>query len=404
VLGAYADGRGNRLVVEQKDEDEVVDLSFLTGLSDADLSVDPDAVVDTESADRILTSVARSYYDDAPLSTCSICGDSEALLLGSLTRAGGDPAWRAADFERGPMVYNNDMLYAAVTRHATDYGNPHQVGLALSDSDGAAVIGVEGLQRGDGVVRVASANDALSIDTDDGTVTFTVEASGGAAPDLTGVRNRLSALERHALEKALRCNLVSFAYLTERFPGEMQSVQNAIQNVVDSVEAAVNNPDTFEDANSYITATNTILQRQRTLHSRVETPGAGLPSVASQQSRDRYEDALDRLTATTGGDDPLAVATAHECAGKAAELLVPTVGSGPHFGPSFAPAEEVTVIDSLGDHYQNRLEEVRGVTTLEDLADLSDDDIAEIADEIDRLSEDRLREWVLAARKRLDRD
>lgn len=85
----------------------------------------------------VLFDAAQSYYA-ANRGACSFA--EGPVLVGTLHRENGQP-WDLAVFERGPIVYGNKLLYAAVASHAADFDNPHQVSLELDtvevvDADG----------------------------------------------------------------------------------------------------------------------------------------------------------------------------------------------------------------------------------------------------------------------------
>lgn len=77
--------------------------------------------------DPALVDLARSYVED--LDSIDHSGDRQRVYVGSFER-GSDGSWRQMTGEEGlarPHVYTNDMLYAAIVRHVTDFENPHQV-------------------------------------------------------------------------------------------------------------------------------------------------------------------------------------------------------------------------------------------------------------------------------------
>jgi hypothetical protein len=79
----------------------------------------------------VLFDAAQSYYE-ANRGECSFADGP--VLLGTLHKEEGQ-SWDQAVFERGPIVYGNKLLYAAVVSHAADFDNPHQVSLALDAVD-----------------------------------------------------------------------------------------------------------------------------------------------------------------------------------------------------------------------------------------------------------------------------
>ena len=116
----------------------------------------------------VLFDAAQSYYA-ANRGACSFA--EGPVLVGTLHRSEGQP-WDLAVFERGPIVYGNELLYAAVASHAADFDNPHQVSLELdtvevvdedggdgdtdTDTDGGTVLLVSGETYTQGTVLEAS--------------------------------------------------------------------------------------------------------------------------------------------------------------------------------------------------------------------------------------------------------
>lgn len=108
-------------------------------------------------ANPMLFEMARDFYDDDHALRCEAYGDF-SLLLGIFERGEeskeyvyfeectesdkSDKSDRRDEFDessvdRRPFVYSNDMLYAVLARHATNYANPHEVSIN-------EVIGVDG--------------------------------------------------------------------------------------------------------------------------------------------------------------------------------------------------------------------------------------------------------------------
>lgn len=101
--------------------------------------VEAGAAPDRESSDEApaLARVSRSYYANRPLTTCETCGEDHRVLLGWFTRRG--DTWESPSFERGPLVYNNDLLHAAIVRHATNFRNPHETALVVNRTEESLV-------------------------------------------------------------------------------------------------------------------------------------------------------------------------------------------------------------------------------------------------------------------------
>lgn len=114
-----------------------------------------------------LHAIATSYYEsDGATRPCDESGNP-LIFLGHFraTGAGEGVGWeRMTDESPRPYVYDNDMLYAAIARHATDFENPHDV-----------VATVEGVDPEDGDVDL-TADDTIDIEArpDDHEVSFAV--------------------------------------------------------------------------------------------------------------------------------------------------------------------------------------------------------------------------------------
>lgn len=126
----------------------------------------------TADRDRALGQIARSYYRR----NRKECKDSTnpIIFLGKWKE---DPPesgiWVVAEEDTDgptgndspapldrPHVYNNDMLYAAISRHTADFDNPHRVTAAQIQ----AVTSVDGVERDeDGDIDLTSDNDTISI-------------------------------------------------------------------------------------------------------------------------------------------------------------------------------------------------------------------------------------------------
>ena len=133
--------------------------------------------------DDALSTMARSYYDGS-LSECEDC-DDPSVFLGAFERSGDD--WVEAATDRRPIVYTNDMLYAALARHVADFGNPHEVTAAQA----GALVSVADVANPGGNVDFTSGGGVL-IDPDDDAneVAFdATAASVGALESVAGVAN-----------------------------------------------------------------------------------------------------------------------------------------------------------------------------------------------------------------------
>lgn len=213
---------------------------------------DRDDVRDTD--DSALAEIARSYHD----SYQSEDRDDPSLFLGAFERDSNGAWTELPETERRPLVYTNDMLYAAIVRHVTDFDNPHEV----SDVPGS----------GD------------------------------------GISERLTALEQYVMERSLRFTIRSFSTIEERFNAEIAS------EIVDRTREAVDQ-DEFEDKDDYFAFLDRLADSERELVGELEDD-------VTTDSLDRYEEALDELESTLDGEeDVLRVAVAQDVLSETADLL-----------------------------------------------------------------------------------
>ena len=118
----------------------------------------PDAAPD-EAGRRL----AAEAFDRSPAETPLVLATAEKT---------DDGVWSVGGAPR-PLVYPNDLVYAAVATHATDRENPHGVDVGQVDGAVASVGGVDPSPDGDVAVRsesdaidVTAADDALVFDSD----------------------------------------------------------------------------------------------------------------------------------------------------------------------------------------------------------------------------------------------
>jgi len=135
--------------------------------------------------EHVLSSMARSYYEKEPREPCCPDRDDGKLLLGLVSTETGD--WRDAEFERGPLVYTNDLLHDALARHVTDFENPHEVGLDVQQamSSGAQAepmveLGIAAPEGGPtGTIQIDSPDGSVEIRADPDAGTIEITGAGG---------------------------------------------------------------------------------------------------------------------------------------------------------------------------------------------------------------------------------
>ncbi|WIV66077.1 hypothetical protein [Natrialbaceae archaeon AArc-T1-2] len=114
-----------------------------------------------------LLDIAHSY---APGDDQSAVGtDAGHVFLGHFLETDQGETWRMDDSHPPRRVYTNDLLYAAIARHAADFENPHNTV--------ATVAGVE--PDTDGDVAIESPNESATVSPDPDDNTIRIEVSSG---------------------------------------------------------------------------------------------------------------------------------------------------------------------------------------------------------------------------------
>ena len=112
---------------------------------------------ETDEHDPALHEIATSYNetDNGPRTQRSCDGSGDGLVyLGSYEQSGSD--WVPVEDVPRSHVYDNDMLYAAIARHATNFDNPHEV-----------VASILGVEPDDGDVGLTSESGTITYDSDE---------------------------------------------------------------------------------------------------------------------------------------------------------------------------------------------------------------------------------------------
>ncbi|WP_458210346.1 hypothetical protein [Haladaptatus sp. NG-SE-30] len=102
-----------------------------------------------------LETMARAYYDEYS-AECKRSDDS-SLFLGRYEKRGKDGLWELVDdpYYGSPLVYTNDMLYAIIAQHVTDFDNPHEV-------EALKTVNNVGTEKGN--VDIVSPRGTISVD------------------------------------------------------------------------------------------------------------------------------------------------------------------------------------------------------------------------------------------------
>jgi|GEM_PF-5435796 len=184
-------------------------------------------------------------------------------------------------------VYSNDMLYAAIVRHATDYGNPHD-----------NVESVEGLS---GQVGVASPDHTLDV----------AAAAGANDVELTA-GSWLEPLAPYMADRALKTVVKSFSFaalwfIQQRTEENVQGVFTVFRDALRVVSRARDAIEerAYEDEGAFLDAVRDIADRAHSLRT-----NDTLQSTATQESFDRFVTELEEVRDyTTTFADPISDAT-----------------------------------------------------------------------------------------------
>lgn len=159
-----------------------------------------------EAPDEAGRRMAAESYDRSPSNT--------PLVLATVEKTD-DEVWTVGSAPR-PLVYPNDLVYAALATHATDRSNPHGVDVDQVDGAVASVGGVDPDENGD--VDVRSESDAIDVTaTADGLVldsdalrSVGVEGAGTIDGDANGRMTLYSPDSSVAISTDVAGNRVGF--------------------------------------------------------------------------------------------------------------------------------------------------------------------------------------------------
>lgn len=157
-----------------------------------------------DASDPMLQLPARSYYEDDDRdgfqhTRCETEGDPR-VFLGYYARDDSD--WELLE-ERAPRhyVYTNELLYAAIARHATDFGNPHDV-----------VTSVDGVEHDDGDVTLESADGSILSEAGEEPGTVNLEVADYS-------QDELDAIAEYVRDKTLKYTVEIFYEVAAQYAG-----------------------------------------------------------------------------------------------------------------------------------------------------------------------------------------
>lgn len=289
-----------------------------------------------DEADALAT-MARSYYDDTQLE-CETCED-RSIFVGAFAR-NDDGEWtEAAGTDRRPFVYTNDMLYAAIAGHVTDFGNPHDVAVSVNDvlhdggnvdlvsEDGSvtitpapeesevdlgtsaesvgALVSVDGVENPGGDVDLDSSDETVDIEPDGDANSIDLRLSDAVQDrldeldelderferlreefdrEIESLRRRLEPLERYVMDKTLKFKNRTFRDVAERFDSDVAAEIVRLTREMIEQEA-------FRDREEYFEFLEEAASLEEELVGEIEG------QVADESLR-RYAEAVERLQST----------------------------------------------------------------------------------------------------------
>lgn len=231
--------------------------------------------VDADEA-AALAGIARSYRENA-----SAPPDEVAVFLGAFEPG----SWNrvAEETDQRSVVYDNDLLYAALVRHVTDFDNPHEV-----TAEGAAPASGDGISE----VRVREIVD----------------------DELEAVRSRANALERYVMHRSLLEKRETFVGVAQRFRDH--HVGDIAREILEGAARAIEDG-TFEDAESYRALVADLAEYETEIADIVEDE-----ERSTEEARDQYRDAVDDLRDASDEDaSVLEVVVAQDAVCTAAKRL-----------------------------------------------------------------------------------
>ena len=231
-------------------------------------------VVENADEDTALRSLANRFHQQ--YRSESTPTEDPSVFIGSFERTR-DGNWiPGGDTVRRDLVFDNQMLYAAIVNHIADTDNPH--GFA----DRAAGGGGEGL--------------------------------GEAAEQLDAMQRQLDTLTRYVMRKSLKDKVRFFADVSSRFEeadaGASKTAQQIVEAAKDGIDEGV-----VDDPEAYREVVGDMLELDIAL-------GEELEESATEESLERYVKAVNELQEAVAGDEGvLAVAEAQDGVCEAADSL-----------------------------------------------------------------------------------
>lgn len=326
-----------------------------------------DESADTETAesgptDDALHDVAQSYHrqQEADSGTGGFrdCGPTghERVFLGHFRNQ--DGSWEstaeagADDSDSGeprPYVYTNDMLYAGLLEHATDFENPHEVAMTvLGGNDVDALVSIESLD---------DAEEAVELHSPAGTIQITPKPDRRVEFELAGeLRERLDALEELDPEA-----LESLIDRTEELDSLLDRSED-LDALLDQLEELESVPDRLDDIEDRLDSIEATLAR----FTGIEDSITDVVDVRDQLVS--LADNRDQLVTIAGQQDLLASLTENRdqlvALAENRDQLVTLAGREPSITALADNESQLTSLASNGDSLINLASNETQLTTL----------------------------------------
>lgn len=264
-----------------------------------------------------LGSVARSYRENVPERD-----EEAAVFLGAFDSG----SWRpvSEETERRPLAYDNDMLYAALVRHVTDFDNPHGVTAGeegaprpgpggLSEDEVRRLVDELGLSRDD-VEEIVEENRGLSEADVEGIVEARLESVESELAELDALRDRTDALEGYVRQRSLLGTCETFLGVREEFRDHR--IGDLADEIIGEATRMIDDA-TFEDEDDYRAFVEDVSDREVEVADIVEEEERSTEEVRAQ-----YRAAVERLEDELGDDaGVLGLAIAQDAVCEAAKRL-----------------------------------------------------------------------------------
>jgi hypothetical protein len=234
---------------------------------DTDISDNPDE-------DTAYRALANRFHQQFRTPVESV--EDPSVFIGSFERTR-DGAWiPGGDTVRRQLVYDNDMLYAALVNHITDTDNPHNMGGRAAGGGGGDL--------------------------------------GEAAEQLQKMQTQLDTVTRYVMRKSLKDKIRFFEDVSTRFEEADTGASKTAQEIVEAAKDGMAD-DAFDDRAAYREHVGDMLELDIAL-------GEELEDSATEESLERYVKAVNELQETLADDmGVLQVAEAQDGVCEAADSL-----------------------------------------------------------------------------------